>query len=192
MRKSLIQSSFLALMLIVGAAAPARADWLLTPFLGVAFGGQTSGEHFTYGGSASWMGAGIIGFQVDAAAAPDLLSPDGEFDFDFADSSVTTLMVNLIVGAPLGSPGVRPYVSGGVGLIRRSIDSVDQFFDIDDNAFGANVGVGLHTFFTDNVGVRIDARYFRSLQDYDAGDGVDLDFTDFDFWRATAGVSFRF
>jgi len=179
-----------ALICLVVTATPARADWLLTPYLGVSFGGDTSGQHMTYGASVGWMGAGVIGFEVDAAFAPDLFDEDDGLDLAIQDSNATTLMGNLIVGAPLGA--VRPYVSGGAGLIRASVSDVDEFFDIDDNSFGVNIGAGVMGFVRDNFGLRGDVRYFRSLQDDNGGDDIDLGFGSFDFWRATVGATFRF
>jgi opacity protein-like surface antigen len=181
-----------ALMATLTVATPARADWLLTPYLGVSFGGSTTGEHLTYGGSLGFMGAGIVGFEIDGSVAPDLLAADGDADFEITGSSATALMGNLIVGAPLGSPGIRPYVSGGGGLLRLSVDTVDEFFDIDDNSFGVNIGAGIMTFFSNNAGIRADVRYFRSLQDVDRGDDITLDLGQLDFWRATVGATFRF
>ena len=58
-------------------------------------------------------------------------------------------------------------------------------------AAAGNVGGGAHLFFGDNVGIRGDIRYFRGLQN-DEDDGLDLNLTDFDFWRGTVGVTFRF
>ena len=87
---------------------------------------------------------------------------------------------------------MRPYASGGVGLIRTSVADADEFFDIDDNSFGVNIGGGVMGFINDNVGLRGDIRYFRGLQDSDGGDDIDLDFGTFDFWRSTFGVTFRF
>jgi hypothetical protein len=47
-------------------------------------------------------------------------------------------------------------------------------------------------FFTDNVGLRGDLRYFRSFAgDVDEND-IDLRLGGFHFWRASAGVTFRF
>ncbi len=181
-----------ALALLAVTAAPARADWVLTPFMGVSFGGATSSQHVTYGGSAAWMGNGVIGVEFDAAFSPDLLDADDGLDLRIKDSNVTTLMGNLIIGAPLGAPGVRPYVSGGAGLLRTSVSDVGDFFDVNENSFGVNVGAGLIGFVNDNVGLRGDLRYFRRLQDSDGSSDIDIDLGQFDFWRATFGVSFRF
>jgi hypothetical protein len=40
--------------------------------------------------------------------------------------------------------------------------------------------------------VRGDLRYFRSLLDANAGDGIDLSLGALDFWRGTLGLTFRF
>jgi opacity protein-like surface antigen len=135
------------------------------------------------------MGAGVIGFEVDGAFAPDVLNVGSD---DLVDTNVTTLMANLIIGAPIGAPGVRPYVSGGAGLLRTSVSSADDFFDIDDNSFGVNAGAGVMVFVRENFGLRGDLRYFRSLRDSDSGDGIDVVLGSFDFWRATVGATFRF
>jgi opacity protein-like surface antigen len=180
-----------ALVAVVLTAAPAHADWLFTPYLGVTFGGDTNGQNVTYGASLGWMGAGVIGFEVDGAFAPDLFDEDDGLDLAIQDSNATTLMANLIVGAPLGP--VRPYASGGIGLIRTRVADADEFFDIDDNSFGVNVGAGIMGFVSDNVGLRGDVRYFRSIQDSGVDDDdFNLDFGSFDFWRATFGVTFKF
>jgi len=119
----------------------------------------------------------------------------GDGDFAFGDSNVTTLMGNLILGVPIGGQhgaGIRPYVSGGVGLMRSRAEGGDFFDDLDTNDFGMNIGAGMHGFFTDSVGIRGDVRYLRSLQDNEPDDEFDLALSDFNFWRATVGVTFRF
>jgi len=183
-------STVAALICLLVSAAPARADWLLTPYLGVSFGGDTSGQNITYGASFGWMGAGVIGFEVDAAFAPDLFDEDDGVDLAITESNAATFMGNLIVGAPLGP--VRPYVSGGIGLIRSSVADADDFFDIDENSFGVNIGGGVMGFVRENFGLRGDVRYLRAIRDEDGGDDIDLSFGGFDFWRATVGATFRF
>lgn len=199
LRKLFIMGSLVA---ITTAAAPAKAsaDWLFTPFIGATFGGSADvgggGESFTsdfnrkvnYGAALEWMGGGAFGFGVDLGYSPNFFrASDGG---DFGDGNVTTLMANVIIGAPMG--GVRPYASGGVGLLKQKVDSVGQFFDsIDNTDFGFNAGAGLMGFFTDNVGIRGDIRYFRSMRNTDP-DGIDLELGQFKFWRGTVGVTFKF
>jgi opacity protein-like surface antigen len=102
-------------------------------------------------------------------------------------------MVNAIIGAPVGGqsgPGIRPYAVGGIGILKEKIDEADDLFDVDDNSWGFNLGGGIVGFFTDNIGLRGDVRYFRSLNRGD--DELDFDLGELDFWRATVGVTFRF
>ena len=194
------------LLFLAGVATPASADWLFTPYLGVTFGGAADfgdvgdfDDNFekkvTYGGSATWMGAGIIGFEVDFGSTPNFFeTTTGTGDFDWGDSNVTTFMGNLIIGAPIGGQsgvGVRPYGTAGIGLLRSNVSLGGVFDDLSTNELGMNIGGGAHVFFNDNVGIRGDLRYFRGLQNDDDG-GLDLDLDDFDFWRGTIGVTFRF
>ena len=208
LRKCIITTSLVILSFIAIPTA-ASADWLFTPFVGTAFNaGADFGDafdsdveferRFTYGASIGSMGAGIIGFEFDFGYSPNFFetfSAGDEGDFQFADdSNVTTLMGNLIIGAPIGGqtgPGIRPYGVAGVGLVRTHLSDADDFFDIDNNDFGFNLGAGVLGFVTDNIGIRGDVRYFRAFTNEDE-DGLDLGLSSFDFWRATVGVTFRF
>ena len=187
--------------------ATASADWLFTPYLGANFGGNASFGEFNdfedeferrvdFGASLGWMGAGVIGAELDFGYSPNFFEDtSGDGDFEFGDSNVTTLMGNLIVGVPVGGtlgPGVRPYATAGLGLIRSSITGTTLFNDLDTNDFGMNIGGGIHGFFSDNVGLRGDLRYFRSLQDNEPDSEFDLALSDFNFWRATVGLTIRF
>jgi opacity protein-like surface antigen len=197
----------LLLLFLGGVATPASADWLITPYLGVTFGGSADfgdvgdlGDNFerkvAYGVSAAWMGAGALGFEVDFGTTPNFYERTfGTGDFDWGDSNVTTLMANLIIGAPIGGQsgvGFRPYGSAGLGLIRSNVASLGLFDDLRTNELGFNLGGGAHVFFGDNVGLRGDVRYFRGLQSGDNDDFFDLQTRDLDFWRGTLGVTFRF
>jgi len=203
----LFLSGVVAVMALAGTPTRASADWLFTPFVGSVFGGKANFGDFndfedeverrvTFGGSLGWMGNGILGAEVDFGFSPNFFeNTAGSGDFAFGDSNVTTLMGNVIVGTPVGGqrgPGLRPYASGGVGLIKSKVDGGTFFDDLDTSDFGINVGAGLHGFFNDNIGIRGDVRYFRSLQDNEPDDEFDLALADFDFWRATVGITFRF
>ena len=59
------------------------------------------------------------------------------------------------------------------------------------NDLGINFGGGLNAQFNDNIGIRGDIRYLRSLEDDDPDNEFDLGLSDFDFWRGTVGVAFR-
>lgn len=198
-----LKLAIIALVLGTALAAPAqaRADWLFTPYIGANLnrGGDAldlEGDDATvnFGGTLGFMGAGVFGFEVDFGYSPHFFEGDA---VSTLDGNVTSLMGNLIIGVPIGGQtggGVRPYVSGGVGLLRSRLDDADDFFDLNENSFGVNAGGGVMLFFSDTVGVRGDLRYFRSLAgDVDLDeDDVDLSLGRFDFWRASGGVTFRF
>lgn len=209
MLRKLFVTSCLAAAVTVAAPAKASADWLFTPFVGMNFGGTATfnqgGADFedeferrgTYGASLAWMGGGALGFEVDFGYSPNFFEPtEGEGDFVYGDSNVTTLMANVVVGAPVGGQsgmGIRPYASGGIGLIRSRIDDVDDLFGDPTSNLGMNVGGGLAGFFSDRFGVRGDVRYFRSLQDEEADeDDFDLGLGSFSFWRGSVGLTIRF
>lgn len=194
-------------MLLALVPKPAAADWLFTPYVGGLFGGSAKFGDFadrddeiekrmTFGGSIGFMGAGIFGVEADFGFSPNFYKDTvGPGDFKFGDSNLFTAMGNVIIGAPIGGqsgPGVRPYVTGGVGVIRSHI-TADRFFnELSTSDLGYNLGGGVMGFFGDNVGLRGDLRYFRSFQDTEPGDGdLDLGLGDLNFWRGSVGVTFR-
>jgi hypothetical protein len=193
----------LAAGLVVAQPSTASADWMFTPFIGLTTGGSISdisgrtldtATKATYGAGLTWMGAGIIGMDIDFGYTPKFFGDDPEFQ----DSNVTTLMVNAVVGAPIGGQhgsGVRPYAVGGIGLLRQRVTSANSFFnDVSRNDMGFDLGGGVVGFFNDNTGVRGDVRYFRKLKSGSSTDNLDdiFDVDTFSFWRASVGVSFRF
>jgi opacity protein-like surface antigen len=192
MVKKLVMMAALALML---APATARADWLFTPNVGAGFGGNAEGrEHLTYGASIGWMGAGIFGFEADFAYTPEFFEADDD-DIDlFSGDNVTTFMANALLGVPIGGQvgaGFRPFVVGGIGLLQTQVQSADDLFEVNNNEFGVNIGFGAMGFASDHVGFRGDLRYYRALTDPEPDNEFDIDFGDFDFWRGTVGVTFR-
>jgi opacity protein-like surface antigen len=180
---------FAALVLTLGfAPAAADAQTFLIPYGGATFGEDAPTEKFTTGASLTFLGD-VAGFELDLGYTPDFFDQSDEFEL-VGDGNVMTLMGNLLVGPRAGQ--VRPYGAVGLGLIRTQIDETDLFDEISTNDFGFNVGFGVIGLLSDRVGVRGDVRYFRSLQDPEADDDVDVAIGKFDFWRATGGVSFRF
>jgi opacity protein-like surface antigen len=186
------------LALCLSTATTAKADGLLVPFVGVTFGGDTLQNRTVYGAALGFTGNGPVGFELDFGYAPNFFSADDEF-FDLDGKlNITTFMANITFGGAPAGGGVRPFFSGGAGLIRASVTSpTDLFDDVTRNDFGINVGGGLSGYFNDHVGLRGDIRYFRSLEDSTGDDGFlldprDFDLGDFDFWRFTVGVAFKF
>lgn len=184
--KALVITGVLALL---WAPTQARAEGYVSPWAGVNFGNDQAEGKMAFGLNAGYMGAGIIGGELDFGFAPN-------FYGESVDNHVMTVMGNLIIGIPVGGtsgPGFRPYVTGGLGAIRTSIDSgvsgVDRFTT---NDLGFNVGAGVMGYLSDHFGLRGDVRYFRTLNnDSDDSDLIDVDLGSFDFWRASIGIVIR-
>ncbi len=118
---------------------------------------------------------------------------DNDFDL-IENSNVTSFMANVLVGIPMGGqagPGFRPYFSGGAGLLQSQVQGDDDLFEVTNSEFGINLGAGAMGLMTDHVGFRGDIRYYRQLSDPEEDNEFDIDFGDFDFWRGTVGVTFR-
>lgn len=198
--RKLLMISLLSLTLLPVSAS--AQSWFVSPFVGANFGGSASFGDFPdaddeverrmdLGATIGWN-PNVVGFEVDFGWSPNFFEDTaGDRNFEFGDSNVTTLMTNLLISAPPGT-GLRPYLSTGLGLIRANISSGTNLFnDLSTNDLGVNVGAGLNGHFTDNVGIRGDLRYFRSLQDAQPDNDLDLPLGSFDFWRGTVGLTFR-
>jgi opacity protein-like surface antigen len=189
----------IATLALFGAPAAARADWMVSPFVGPTFsvdagvgnlGGALSGQNVTFGGSFGYFGPGALGLEMDFGYSPSFFEGDSFLE-PLIDSHVTTLMANAIVGGPRRQSGaLRPYASGGVGMIQSRISDGLNIIGVSDTALGVNAGGGIMGFFSDQVGIRADVRYFRTVRDDDASLGILTG--DLGFWRSSVGVSFRF
>jgi hypothetical protein len=211
-----MRTTLLIVVMLSTLAAPARADWLLTPYIGGVFGGAANSfvvddlddefeQRFTVGGSVSFFINPIVGFEVDYSVAPNFFQftgGTGNFDLLDLDSSVQTVMGNVVLAVPVGGTDgpFRPYVSGGFGTIRTQLRSESDVFDeLTSNDSGYNFGAGAHFLARGRFGLRLDVRYFRGFEAIDDEDPVDNPLFDqpfanevFNFWRGTIGATFRF
>ena len=112
-----------AVLTVLVLATPARADWLLTPFLGVTFGGDTPNEQVNYGLSFGFLGGGVFGVEFDASITPNFFD-SGNPAVPLEDSNVSTVMGNLM----LSNLPVRcaPTIPGGFGLVAHRRDQRRQ------------------------------------------------------------------
>jgi opacity protein-like surface antigen len=180
------------------AAAPsvASADVLLTPFAGLTFVDDAGKGKATFGAT---LGVGsLIGLELDVSQTR--LGTFDDIPIVQLEATATTVMGNLVIRVPAGP--IQPYVSGGAGLIRIkgdvNVPFLGDIISASAQDLGGNVGGGLHIFPTPNVGIRADARYFRTLGDLAWDEIRDLDGLDdlplprVDFWRLTGGVTIKF
>lgn len=179
----------------VGAPSQARAEGYVSPWAGVNFASgadSIDSGRGAFGVNAGAMGKGIIGGEVGFGYSPSFFGTQN----DFGNNTVIDLMGNLIIGIPVGGTsgaGFRPFVTGGIGLLRTQIDggtlaSVSSH----NNMFGWNVGAGAMGYFNDHVGLRGDVRYTRGWKDLNTGDTTfDVNNSQLHFWRTSVGVVIR-
>jgi hypothetical protein len=179
----------LAAAVLIVSSTPARAQGFITPFLGFNFGGDSGASCVSLTNCEdkrlNWgvgLGTthGILGFEEEIAYAKNFFgeTPGG-------DNSVLTVMSNLLVVVPTGP--VRPYGLFGIGLIRPHFTTSN--LSLDQNTLGYDIGGGVNLFFSRNVGLRGDVRHLHTLQDVTLGV---FNNDKIDFWRGSAGLTFRF
>ncbi len=183
------------------SAAPASAQWFVSPAIGASFGGDANDSRMNVGVAAGFMSDQVIGFEVALDVTPGILD-SGADDLNLGldiDGNVTTVMFNGMAVAPRWM-GARPYGTAGVGWIQSGINDANNVIDVSNSDFGFNLGGGLTGNFNDNVGWRGDIRYLRSLAgsdglslDIDSDGDLDTDLGiggDLSFYRSTFGVTF--
>ena len=157
-----------AAALIISAPARAHADGFVSPFIGVNLLNNSGNGRADFGFDAGWMGKGVAGLEFDLGYAPSFFGNSGSL----GSNSVLTATGNLIVGIPVGGThgaSVRPYVTGGLGLLRAQADGMPApgfIPKINDNNFGFSGGAGVMGFVSQHVGVRGDRREMVSARKY--------------------------
>lgn len=180
---------FLAASALAVALAPAsaRAEGYINPWAGVVFGNDAAENSFrSFGVAAGATGGRFIGLEAAVGFAPNF------FD-ESVDNHVLDLMGNITLGPQVGTYRWRPYVTGGLGLIRTSFETGPNDSNVANNDFGFNVGGGISGYFSPHVGLRGEVRYLRTINsdDFDFPDSLDLDAGNFHFWRAQIGLVIR-
>ena len=177
---------------IVLAPVPARADGFITPWVGSAFGSNINNGQDHARRERRRNGRRDRRRRSRLRLEPELFGTKS----DFGNNTVMNLMANVILGVPVGGQhgaGIRPYVVGGLGLIRTQIDggSIARVSS-SNNMLGWDAGGGVMGYFTDHVGLRGDLRYLRATSDLSTGiSSLDLSGNRLHFWRASIGVVIR-
>jgi opacity protein-like surface antigen len=183
------------------AAAPvfAQTGWLLTPFLGMKFGGTSaivdldvaaSSRKTTFGVSASLMRDGIFGVEAEFAYVPGYFEDSRQHNV--TSSSVLDLSGNLIAALPpnVTGGGLRPYTVIGIGVIHAEASDVLDIFRIRRSVPAVTLGAGAIGLVTNSLGVRFDIRYLRSLAN-DSPNVVAIG-KEISYWRTSVGIVRRF
>lgn len=185
-------------MLTLALHTPAHADLFVTPFAAVKFAGDSriidvdsgaSNARFTLGGMAGFLGDGIFGVEGDLTYVPRFFERSA--GTLVARSHVITVMGNVIVAVPLSVSGysLRPFISGGAGLMHINIDDALEILPVDTNLFGVNLGGGAVGPLTNMLDVRFELRWFKSVTS--GNERPLLPGTVLSFWRAGIGLTIR-
>jgi hypothetical protein len=188
----------LAVGFLLAGAAPARADFFVTPFAAIKFAGDAaivdldsgaSNAKFTLGAMAGVLGEGFLGVEADVAYVPRFF--ERSTGALLTRSHVLTVMGNLMVAMPRSVSGysLRPFVSGGGGLVRVNIDDILEALPVDANLFGINVGGGAVGPLSNALDVRFDLRWFKSLTS--GGERTIRPGPPLTFWRVAVGLTIR-
>ncbi|HET7218480.1 MAG TPA: hypothetical protein VFJ02_10550, partial [Vicinamibacterales bacterium] len=196
-------------ILLAGAPASAHADWLLAPFLGLTFQGETTlldnesavgKAHWSFGGAVSLVGAGPIGVEGLILYTPGFFQQDnppstaGVPPIDVIESRALAIMGNILLTTPRAwnEYGLRPFLSGGIGLLRASAKDSFDILPVNANLLGYNVGGGAVGFLTDRTGIRFELRYFSNLKPSDSPEAIAIGRVQLSYWNANVGVVFRY
>jgi len=182
------------------APVDARADWLITPFIGSALGGETTFLVFeqggsgklTIGGSVALLGDGLLGLEADVGHTPGFFQGNDPLGLVLS-SRVTTLSGSLVVAAPLTvtRESLRPYVLGGLGLLQARSEDLVGLQPLHQDLLGLVLGGGAIGLVSDRTGVRFDVRHVRAISGED-GPFAPPGRSRLSFWRVSAGVTIRY
>lgn len=196
-------------VLLVCVPKTALAEWQLTPFLGLTFKGDTTltdheqatdKTHWTFGGSVALMGSGPVGAEGLVVYTPGFFQQDnppavdGVLPPDIIDSRTLAIMGNVVLTTPRSwnEYGLRPFVSGGIGLLHAATTEALALTPVNTNLLGYNIGGGAVGFLNDRVGLRFDLRYFSNLK---PSDDPELSVTarvHLSYWTSSVGVVLKY
>ena len=158
--------------LLAATPVTARADIFAAPFMGMKFGGSTSlfdvdfaagAKKFTMGGAVMQVDDGLLGWEASFAYVPGYFEGINEL------VKPGSFVIDLTGGALLSPPpgftggGLRPYASIGAGLVHAQSSEIVNVLQVRRTIPVASVGGGATGLFTNNVGLRFDFRFIRSL-----------------------------
>ena len=189
--------------------ASARAEWQFTPFLGYTFGGATNIVDFglvndqqtqddtrlNFGGSVRWLGKWPVGLEAYYVHTPGFFDAPQELLSQprLLTSGTYAVMGNLVVATPASwnRYGLRPSLSGGIGVIHAAASDQLDVLSWNLNLLGMNLGASAVGFLSEHVGVRFDLRFFQNLTG--SPDDLELPVTlgqpvRLHYWTASVGV----
>jgi hypothetical protein len=158
---------FSCTLLVLAAAAPARAQGFISPLIGYDFGGNSGcpeindcqDKRTNFGVAIGTMGK-ILGFEEELADAKNFFGSVGT-----QSSSVITVMSNVMIVPAIGP--VHPYLLGGLGLMKTHVDFTrSDVLSTTNNGLAWDLGGGVTVLFGGHLGVRGDIRHFHSTKSF--------------------------
>lgn len=199
--KAFVRAAVLTGLCLGASSASARADIIITPFVGKTFAAQTTlftvatvdKQTWVVGGSAAWLTSSIVGAEVDFGYAPRFFGSDRLNILTVPGSNVTSLTGNVLLTLPVSvtRESLRPYISAGMGVVHAGVDDALGINTIDRNMLALSIGGGAIGFLNSRAGVRFDLRHIRSTST-DVDTATLLTAPRLGFWRATIGVAIRY
>jgi hypothetical protein len=185
--------------------SPVHAEWYVTPFIGITFKGSTTffdpenvaaGEQFgernhrVLGAAVTHIGRRPLGIEGILAVVPGIFDR-GEATAVLSSGS-TVLMGNLFLAIPRdwSEHGLRPFVSGGFGLLRVVKVEPGDVLSVRRNVMGYNIGGGAFGPLSDRTGVRFEVRRFAYVKPSEFS-GFSFGDERLSYWAANVGVVIR-
>jgi len=163
------------LMAVLFLATPvnASAEFFAVPFMGVKFGGGTSivdlelaadNTKFALGGAIMNIDEGLLGYEGSFGYVLGYFE-SGDKNYVTTGSFVIDGTASVIFAVPphITGYGLRPYAQAGAGLVHAQVVDTFDVFQVRRTMPVITVGAGAVGLFTNNVGLRFDVRYVRSL-----------------------------
>jgi hypothetical protein len=180
-------------------AAPAAAEWHITPMVGLTFAGKTTLQdlegatgnvHPTLAIAGTFLTSGIIGVEAFGSLTPGFFQ-SGDRGL-LSHSRATALMGNVMITVPRkwAEYSLRPFASGGAGLLRTSQQDTIGLLPVTSNVAGFNIGGGAIGYFSSRTGVRFDVRYYGNIHGVNQGAAA-LGDVHLRYMTATVGVVLR-
>ncbi|CAN5437059.1 hypothetical protein BH23ACI1_BH23ACI1_29650 [soil metagenome] len=171
----MVRAILLCSLLLLALPRPVAAEWHFVPMIGVTFGkvtnfldsaggAQERDRHF--GITVSRLGEGILGFEGGVVWTPGFFQGTDPVRRDLVETSrAISAMGNVMLTTPRlwTEYSLRPFISGGVGLLHVLAEDSAAVFPVDANLWGVNVGGGAIGFLSERTGVRFEMRYFSTL-----------------------------
>jgi hypothetical protein len=186
-----------AVTVTLAAPVDAQAQWIVKVFGGVAASPshgfvdleQSADEARPIVGAAAGREWRALQVEAEFASAPTFFKTTGDL---LETGRLMTMMgsVTWMLPGPGPTARVRPYLSGGLGVVQVTIDDALTAFSSQSTLGAAAIGGGVLFRVRPRFGVNVEARYLRSQFRDQSTAGFGEEFVE--YTRLSGGAVFRF